>query len=250
MKIKKRVSKKKDVAESEEIRSIVSHIFATTGQGIEKYRLIVIACFTVLVILSIVAATYYYLYQKWNNEAAILENNAYNYYLEGNYKEALAKYQEIVKDYSATRNTPIAMYYIGNSYLELGQNDEAIQAYQKAAEKNSDKETILPLAYVNLGRAYLNKKDYSSAISAFKQAAALKDSPVADRVAYETARAYEISGDKASAIERYDYLIKTFPNSPWSQDASAKLNKAKGGTGTPLQEPQQNKADTKGTNNQ
>lgn len=248
MKIKKRVLRKKDAAESDEIRSIVSHIFSKAGEG-EKYRLIVIVCFTILVVLSVATTGYYYLCQKWNKEAAVLENKAYNFYLEGNFKDALSKYQEILKDYSATRSMPIAMYYIGNSYLELNQNDEAIKAYQKVAEKNNDKETILPLAYVNLGRAYINKKDYSNAIAAFKQAAAIKDSPVADRAAYETARAYELSGDKSSAIEKYDYLIKTFPNSPWSQDASAKLSKVKGVPATP-QEQQQNNTETKGTNNQ
>jgi outer membrane protein assembly factor BamD (BamD/ComL family) len=95
----------------------------------------------------------------------------------------------------------------------------------------------------------MNKKDYNNAIAAFKQAAAMKGSPVADRATYEAARAYEVSGDKPSAIERYDYLIKTFPNSPWSQDASAKLSKVKGVPATP-QEQQQNKTETKGTNNQ
>lgn len=245
MKIKKRVLRKKDIVETEEIQSILYDIYSKGEQFVRKNRLMAVTLFAMLVILSSAIVTYYYLYQKWNKETSTLENSAYNYYLEGNYKEALSRYQEIVKNFPSNKTTPIAIYYIGNSYLGLGQNDEAIHAYQGVIEKNNDNDTILPLVYINLGHAYINKKDYSNAIDAFKKAATVKDSPVADWSVYETARVYEISGDKVSAIERYEYLTKTFPNSPWSQDATAKLNKFRGGPESTVKSPQQGKGGNK-----
>ncbi len=249
--IKKRAPKKKDVVESEEIRGIVHDISSKVGQTLERNRLIAVVSIALLVILSGAGVAYYYLAQKWDQEASLMENSAYNYYLEGNYKEALSKYQEIVTDYSSTKSMPVAMYYTGNSHLGLGQTDQAIEAYQKFIEKCRDQDTTRPLVYMNLGYAYMNKKDYSNALSAFKEASTLKNSLVTDRAIYEIARTYEITGDKVSAIEKYESLVKTFPNSPWREDAAAKLNKMQGSTGGAVKEQPQDKTDnTKVPNSQ
>jgi len=244
--IKKRVPKKKDVVETEEIQHAMVGLFSRAGQTFQKYRLVSLISLVLLIALAIGSAAYYYLGQKWDKEAAAFQDTAYNYYLEGNYKEALSKYQEIVKDYSAAKSAATAMYYVGNSHLALGELDQAITAYQEITGKHSDQATILPLVYLNLGSAYLAKKDYSNAITAFDQASTLKDSPVADRGIYEIARIHEISGDKVAAVERYQYLIKTFPNSPWKQDASARLNAMQGGTEGSATAPPEGKTETKG----
>ena len=244
--IKRRVPKKKDIAETEEIQSAMFGLVSRAGRTFQKYRLVSLISLILLIALSIGAAAYYYLCQKWDKEAAALQDTAYNYYLEENYKEALSKYQEIVKDYSDAKGAATAMYYIGNSHLALGELDQAITAYQEIIGKHSDQATILPLVYLNLGSAYVGKKDYSNAITAFNQASTLKDSPVADRGVYEIARVHEISGDKVAAIERYQYLIKTFPNSPWKQDASARLNKIQGGTEGRATVQPEGKTETKG----
>lgn len=224
MKIKKKVPKKKDLLETEELRGIFYDLFSKVRQAISSYRSVAITSLSVVVIFCIAATVYYYLLTKWDKEAYVIENRAYNYFLEGDYQKALSTYQEILQEYSTGSSVPIAMYYLGNSYLGLGQVDQAIQTYQKFIEKYRNQETILPLVYINLGYAYMNKKDYNNAISAFKEAASLKGSMVADRAVYETARIYESSGDKVSAMERYEYLKKTYPASPWTQDATAKLS--------------------------
>lgn len=244
--IRKRVPKKKDVVETEEIQHAMVGLFSRAGQTFQRYRLVSLVSLILLLALSIGAAAYYYLYQKWDKEAAALQDTAYNYYLEGNYKEALSKYQEVARDYSAVRGAATAMYYIGNSHLALGETDQAITAYQEIIEKHGGQETILPLVYLNLGSAYMAKKDYNNAITAFNQASTLKDSPVADRGVYEIARIHEISGDKVAAVERYQYLIKTFPNSPWRQDASARLNTMQGGTEAGATAEPEGKTETKG----
>ena len=87
---------------------------------------------------------------------------------------------------------------------------------------------LYSLVYLNLGSVYMNKKDYNSAVSAFKNVLTLKDSLVSDRAVYEMAKAYEASGDSVNAIERYEYLTKTYPASSWSQEAKSRLSKVKG----------------------
>ena len=228
MKIKKRVPKKKEVLEAEEIQGMLRGVFSKAKETLERYRLLVIALLSGAIILIIAVAVYYHLTSGSEKEASLLGYKAYNYYTEGDYNLALSSFQEIINKYSRSSSAPIALYYSGNSYLGLGQYEEAIQAYRKFAEKYPGQEAILPLVYINLGHSYMNKKDYNNAISAFKQVLTLKDSAISDRAVYETARAYEASGDNLSAVERYEYLTKTYPASPWSQDAKAKLDKASG----------------------
>lgn len=226
MKIKKRPQKKKGAIETEEFQSILQAILSRVHRNIEKYRSAAIASLSVLIILGIAIGVYFYLSQKWDQEASSLESRAYNDYIEGDYQRALSTYQELIDNYSRSGSIPVALYYLGNSHLGLGQTDQAILAYQKFIEKYRGNDAILPLVYMNLGYAYMGKKDYGNAISAFKEVSTMKNSLIADRAVYEAARAYEISGDMVSAIERYKYLTQTYAASPWSQTASSKLNKA------------------------
>ncbi len=229
MKIKKKVPKEKEVVtETERIHDLYEGLSFKFEDIFDKYRSVIIGAIIVIVVAVIGVFGYRFLSGKWDKEAAALESTAYNYYIEGNYKEAISTYQKIVEKYSSGDNAPIAMYYLGNSYLGSGQTGEAINTYQKVIEKYKNEKTILPLALINLGYAYMNNKDYPNAISAFKEAASTGNSLVADRAVYETALAFEASGDKTSAIERYEYLKKTHPNSPITQDAVAKLNKIQG----------------------
>lgn len=236
MKIKKKLPKQMEaVTETERINSLYEDVSFKFGDIFEKNRPVIIAVIVVIVVAVIGFFGYRFLSGKWDKEASSLEGTAYKYYVEGNYKDAATSYLKIVEKYSSADNAPIAMYYLGNSYLGLGQNDEAIKAYQMVIEKFKKEKTILPLAWINLGYAYMNKKDYTSAISAFKQAASTGNSLVADRAVYETALAFESSGDKTSAIERYEFMKKTHPNSPITQDAVARLNKIQGNTPVPQQ---------------
>lgn len=231
MKIKKKAPKQKEnITETERMQDLYEDLSFKFEDIFEKYRAVIIIAIVVIVAGGIGILGYRFLSGKWDKEASALESTAYNYYVEGKYKEAIASYQKITESYSSSDNAPIAMYYLGNSHLGLGQNDEAIMTYQKVIEKYKNEKTILPLAWINLGYAYMNKKDYANAISAFKQAATAGNSLVADRAVYETALAFEASGDKTSAIERYEYMKKTYPNSPLTQDAVAKLNKIQGVT--------------------
>ncbi len=240
MKIKKKAAKKKETAtvtETERLHSLYDDLTFKVEDSFDKNRTVIFASISVLVVLCAGAIIYYFMSGRWNKEASVLESAAYNYYVEGDYKDAVSSYQKIIDKYSSGGNAPIAMYYLGNSYLSMGQTDEAIKTYQKIIEKYKSEKTVLPLAYINLGYAYMNKKDYTSAISVFKQVSSLGNSLVADRAVYETALAYEASGDKASAKERYEYLKKAYPNSPWTQDAIAKLNKIQGNAVTIQQQP-------------
>lgn len=229
MKIKKRIPRKKEGPyDTEDLQGILQDIESKSIGFFEKYRIPVIIAIVASVIVIAGAISYKLFASYRNNNAVVIEYRAYNYFLEGNYKESLSSFQEIADKYSGSKSAPVAYYYIGNSYLALGQYDDAIRAYNGFIDKFSEQETLLPLVYINLGSAYTGKNDYNNAMSAFRNVLSLKDSPVADRAVYELARVYEMSGDTASAIEQYENLKKIYPASSWSQEATARLSKLKG----------------------
>ncbi len=51
------------------------------------------------------------------------------YFKNGNYKAALARFRDILKDYPETGRTEEALYYIGESYARLGEADLARDAF-------------------------------------------------------------------------------------------------------------------------
>lgn len=227
MKIKKKAPKKKDIAEADELQEMLREKLLKAGRTYEHYKSILLVSISVIILIAIAGVAYYYLSQKWDKEATVLEEKAYNYYLEGDFKNALDLYKGIIDKYPRSNAVPLSLFYTGNTYKELGEIDQAIKYYKQFIKKYGDQTPLLPLVYMNLGYVLMEKRDYPGAISAFKSAKNIKGSPVADRAIYEMARAYEISGDKMAALESYENLTKTYPTSPWAQDASARLEKNK-----------------------
>ena len=229
MKIKKRIPKKKEgSSQPEDFQAILQDIENRSTGVFEKYKMPVLIAVIASVIIIVGAISYKLLSSHWDKKASVMEYSAYNYYLEGNYSKSISSFQEIADKYSGSKSARVAYYYIGNSYLSLGQYDDAIKVYKIFIDKFSEQDTILPLVYLNLGSAYMEKSDYNNALSAFRKVLSLNDSLVADRAVYEMARAYEASGDTASAIEQYENLAKTYSSSSWSLEAKARLSKLRG----------------------
>lgn len=63
---------------------------------------------------------------------------------------------------------PMALGGIGDAYMELGNNDKAIEYYQKAAEKNSNNFTA-PLFLMKAGMTYDIMGNYAKAIEMYEK---------------------------------------------------------------------------------
>jgi tetratricopeptide (TPR) repeat protein len=62
--------------------------------------------------------------------------------------------------------TPAITGAIGDVYMNMGQTDEAITYFLKAAKK-ADNEMLSPIYYKKAGEAYLGKADYDKAVEIF-----------------------------------------------------------------------------------
>jgi tetratricopeptide (TPR) repeat protein len=83
---------------------------------------------------------------------------------DGNYLGFL----DIINDYGITKSANLANYYAGISYLHLGQYQEAID-YLKDFDAND--EMIGPIAYGAIGDAYVELGDLQQAVTFYEKAA-------------------------------------------------------------------------------
>lgn len=138
-------------------------------------------------------------------------------------QKAITLYQEILTNYPKSSSAPFAQYQLGNSYFELKQYDKAVAAYQDFIQRYSGHKILLPAVYQRLGYAHLFQGDQQTALGDFDEVIKLSDAWNKDQAYYEMGRVYEGLGDKASAIGRYEGLIKEFPRSPWASEAQTRL---------------------------
>lgn len=158
-------------------------------------------------------------------------------------KKAIETYQKILSDYRRSSSAPIAGYYIGNAYMELKEYDAAVNAYKVFLERYAERKDLVPLVYQRLGYAYLSKGDNQNALESFNKAAGIVPAKNRDQSLYESGRIFEMMGNKDEAIKRYKEIITVFPSSPYSAEAQAKIKGLGGDQGVeePKKDDQKNK---------
>lgn len=124
---------------------------------------------------------------------------------------------EVFKELLATDETNgMAALRLGQALAALGQNDEAVEAYEKAAANGQQANAIKQLSsiFVKKAAAALKTKDYASALEA-----AVKSIEYAP-----SANAYKVAGTAAMNIDKkaeaVTYLKKYLEVSPTAADAA------------------------------
>ena len=92
---------------------------------------------------------------------------AYNDYIQGNYELAIQGFLDYLGNYKDSELADNAQYYIGDCYFNQGKYQDAVGAFAQVASlfPKGDKS---PAALLKSGLAYLNLSDNNSAIEQFK----------------------------------------------------------------------------------
>ncbi len=114
----------------------------------------------------------------------ILGNIQYN---NGEYDKSAENFMKLVKYFSKSYLSPIALMDAAVDYEAMGQIDKAIENYQRVADEYKDL------------------------------------SPDADRSLFTIGRLYEEKGDTDAALKAYNSLIDTFPASNWTNLARSRI---------------------------
>jgi tetratricopeptide (TPR) repeat protein len=228
--IKKRTSKKNLGTEAE-----VKDKLASLRDRIKEQRksALIYSAIILIVILSI-SGFFFYNYTS-KKKAMTLELEGYEIYnniyqkqpvnKEEQYKRAL----DIFKRSYDIRKSPTVLFYIAGCYYELGRYDETIETLKEFTSRFSNKERFVPLAYEKMAMAYLRKGDTKRAEETLKVLYNLKGDIYKDFALIEYAKLLEKEGKTEEAKKKYKELLEKFPNSPFSDEAKAKLGEKKKG---------------------
>ena len=119
-------------------------------------------------------------------------------------------FSNIVEDYDGTDAGNLAKFYLGLSYLKLGQFDLAIDALE-AYSKGDD--MIGSSAYAALGVAYEEQNEFENAAKNYEKAASTPGHNEGTTPMYlmDAARAYESAGNKEKALKAYKEIKDKYP---------------------------------------
>jgi len=133
-----------------------------------------------------------------------------------NYPLALQKYQDIVKEYGGTTSGAVAQFYLGNTYVQMGQPEAALKEYEAFVKRYSDEKFLLGLVYQRMGYVHLSLGKQDEAVKDFAQSETLSGTGPATM---ELARIYESKGNIVEAQKRYKEISERLPSSAWAMEA-------------------------------
>lgn len=221
--IKKRVPKSRPVQENE--------VKSAALQAVEKVKArqkqVVIGLCAIAAVLAVFII--YSLYSSSLSEKAkVFETEAYNYYYdmtgdkslsaENRWKKAVELYRKSI----GIKASPTALYYLGNSYYNLGDYENAIKEYNAFAEKFGRAKGILPLVYQKLASACFRTGKNDKALETLAKLSTVEKGVFGDSALIIEARHLEGMGQTEKALEKYRELSMRFPTSPWSAEAGSK----------------------------
>lgn len=140
---------------------------------------------------------------------------------DGNYLGFL----DIIDEYGVTKSANLAYYYAGVSYLHLGKYQKAIDYLKKF---DSDDHIIAPIAIGDIGDAYSELGNNDDAISYYLKAAD-KDNNNFTAPIYlmKAAKTYEANNDYKNSLEIYKRIQDNYPKSKQARFIEKYITRAK-----------------------
>ena len=227
--IKKRIPKKTVTSEAD-VKNKLAGLKDTLK---ERKKTVLTYGAGILVILMVIVSFLVYNYTS-QKKAKIFEYEAYKIYYntpaqsvtkEEQYKKAL----DIFKKAYDTRKSPTSLFYIAACYYEIGKYDDALKTLKDFTQRYSKEDRFVPLVYQKIATVYLKKGDINEAMKTLDTLYSLNSDIYKDLALIEYGRLLEKAGKIEEAKKKYKELTTRFPNSPFMDEAKAKLSEKKGG---------------------
>jgi tetratricopeptide (TPR) repeat protein len=133
---------------------------------------------------------------------------------------------EIADEYGFTKAGNLAKFYIGASYLKLGEFENAIDHLNDFSASDI---IVQARAYALLGDAYMELGNYSEAANFYQKAADHRTNQYfSPRYLMLAALAYENAGNIDKARKSYEEIITEFPTSTEFQNARKHKSRIEG----------------------
>lgn len=228
--IKKRLPKKTTDTETE-VKEKLFSIKDTIKQ--KRDTALKFGAAAVIIFIAIVGLLVYsYSSQK---KAKELEHEAYNIYYNNSQAQAVNKEDQykkaldIFKKAYDTKKSPVSLFYIASCYYETGKYDDALKTLKDFVQRYSSDDKYAPLAYQKTAIIYIKKGDVNEAKKTLDALYNLKTDIYKDFALMEYGKLLEKEGKSDEAKKKYNELVTKFSNSPFKDEAKAKLAEKKAG---------------------
>lgn len=132
---------------------------------------------------------------------------------------------DIIDEYGLTKSANLAKYYVGISYLNLGQYEEAI-SYLKKFKSNDMMVSVVAVGAI--GDAYAELEQIDKAISYYKKASTKNPNDFTSPIYLKKeAQLYELQGDYKKAISIYEEIKTKYAESQEGKNIDKFIAKAK-----------------------
>lgn len=209
----KRITKKQ-LREPDEFITLTERAYHFAGEHGKK-----IIAGGILFLVIFLAILFYQMWErKKDEEAARAYGVASEMYERGiaqaregstpDYKEIMAKFDEVIAKFPRTLFGRLSLIYGGNIHLRQGEYDEAIKAYSAFIEKAGKQELYKYFAWDGLGHAYEGKKDYGKAIEAYQKILDVGKGFQLEEAHLNMGYCYEKLGKNKEALENFKAFLK------------------------------------------
>jgi len=150
------------------------------------------------------------------------EKDSFNLALNGDGQNA--GLLEVIEDYGSTKAGNLAVFYAGISNLHMGNYNEAVELLKSFS---TDEEMVAATATGALGDAYAELGQNEDAIAQYKKAAALDNDLTAPVYLMKLGTMYEAAGNYKAAVDAYTQIKDTYANTAEARQIDKYLTRAK-----------------------
>ena len=213
----------KQTPENEELIVDVQEVYSKTETFIDQNKSLITGLVGGLIVLISGYFAYNSLYlgpleDEAREEMFMAEKyfklDSFNLAIDG--RADFAGFIEIADKYGSTKAGDLANYYLGMSFLNLGEFESAIDALNQF---DGDDEILATLAIGAKGDALLELENTEKAIDQYEKAANRKTNEFTTPFFFmKAARAQEMVGDYKAAAENYNKIKTDYKKSPEAND--------------------------------
>jgi len=142
-------------------------------------------------------------------------------YGDGNYFGFL----NIIDEYKVTKSSNLAYYYAGISFLRLGEFESTIDYLKKF---KADDKMIAPIAFGAIGDAYMELGESDEALSFYLKAASHDENEFTTPIyLMKAGQVYEEAGEYKKALEVYEKIENDYPTTNEGREIEKYITRAR-----------------------
>jgi TolA-binding protein len=191
----------------------------------------IILAVIVVVIAAVVVRVYLSNKQSSEETARLKKIYADALYESGKFSEAIPGYQEIIQMHAGTNAARVSQIFLANSYFFSGDNENALDAYEKALKLLGKNPIWASAAEMGIGSVHEQNGNFEEAIVHYDNVIVnYPRSPSRIDALFSKARCLEFLNRYDDAAKVYQIVEASYPESDFAEEAKRRIVFLRGAT--------------------